>query len=82
MLFHLLYPLSCYAGLGWLNVVRYPSARTISSALTAMLISLLLGPWLNRQLDDSRDRPIRQRMGRWRQLWRSPGLRSPQRRQD
>jgi phospho-N-acetylmuramoyl-pentapeptide-transferase len=50
MLFHLLYPLSRFAGLGWLNVVRYPSARTISSTLTAMLISFLMGPWFIRQL--------------------------------
>jgi phospho-N-acetylmuramoyl-pentapeptide-transferase len=48
MLFHLLYPLRRY--LSWLNVVRYPSTRIIASALTAMLMSFLLGPWFIRQL--------------------------------
>lgn len=50
MLFHLLYPLRRYVGLGWLNVVRYPSARIIASTLTAMLMSFFLGPWFIRQL--------------------------------
>jgi phospho-N-acetylmuramoyl-pentapeptide-transferase len=50
MLFHLLYPLSKYRGLSWLNVVRYPSTRIIASTLTAMLMSFLLGPWFIRQL--------------------------------
>ncbi|PID38480.1 MAG: phospho-N-acetylmuramoyl-pentapeptide-transferase [Proteobacteria bacterium] len=50
MLFHLLYPLSRYTALRWLNVVRYPSSRIIASTLTAMLMSFLLGPWFIRQL--------------------------------
>ncbi|MBW2731546.1 MAG: phospho-N-acetylmuramoyl-pentapeptide-transferase [Deltaproteobacteria bacterium] len=50
MLFHLLYPLSRYAALRWLNVVRYPSSRIIASTMTAMLMSFLLGPWFIRQL--------------------------------
>jgi len=50
MLFHLLYPLHHLAGLSWLNVVRYPSTRIIASALSAMLMSFLLGPWFIRQL--------------------------------
>ena len=50
MLFHLLYPLSRYSALRWLNVVRYPSTRIITSTLTAMLMSFLLGPWFIRQL--------------------------------
>ncbi len=48
MIFHLLYPLRRY--IGWFNVVRYPSTRTISSTLTAMLISFMLGPWFIRKL--------------------------------
>ena len=50
MLFHLLYPLSKYAALRWLNVVRYPSTRIIASTMTAMLMSFLMGPWFIRQL--------------------------------
>ena len=52
MLFHLLFPLSKYAALRWLNVVRYPSSRIIASTLTAMLMSFLLGPWFIRRLQD------------------------------
>jgi len=52
MLFHLLYPLRKYRGLSWLNVVRYPSTRIIASALSAMLMSFLLGPWFIRQLQN------------------------------
>jgi phospho-N-acetylmuramoyl-pentapeptide-transferase len=50
MLFHLLYPLRVVKGLSWLNVVRYPSTRVIASALSAMVMSFLLGPWFIRQL--------------------------------
>lgn len=50
MLFHLLYPLRKHPGLSWLNVVRYPSTRIISSALTAMVMSFVLGPWFIRKL--------------------------------
>jgi len=50
MLFHLLYPLSKHAGLSWLNVVRYPSTRIIASALSAMVMSFVLGPWFIRKL--------------------------------
>jgi phospho-N-acetylmuramoyl-pentapeptide-transferase len=46
MLFHLLYPLSLnHPSLGFLNVVRYPSARIIFATLTALVMSFLLGPW-------------------------------------
>ena len=48
MLFHLLYPLRKH--LSWLNVVRYPSTRIIASALSAMLMSFLMGPWFIRKL--------------------------------
>jgi phospho-N-acetylmuramoyl-pentapeptide-transferase len=50
MLFYLLYRLRTVSGLGWLNVVRYPSTRTIASALTAMMMSFLMGPWFIRKL--------------------------------
>ncbi|MFH1130962.1 MAG: phospho-N-acetylmuramoyl-pentapeptide-transferase [Pseudomonadota bacterium] len=50
MLFHLLYWMRRFRGLGWLNVVRYASSRTIASTLTAMLISFLFGPWFIRRL--------------------------------
>ena len=45
MLYHLLYPLHTYHALRWLNLVRYVSTRTILAILTALLISLVLGPW-------------------------------------
>src|SRR6185436_5457568 len=50
MLYHLLYPLHSHAHLGWLNVVRYVSTRTILAVLTALSISLLLGPWFIERL--------------------------------
>ena len=45
MIYELLYPLHNLAGLGWLNVLRYPSFRAIMSALTAMVVSFLVAPW-------------------------------------
>ncbi len=45
MLYHLLFPLRGYAGLHWLNILRYVSSRTILAAFTALLLSLVLGPW-------------------------------------
>jgi phospho-N-acetylmuramoyl-pentapeptide-transferase len=48
MLFHLLYPL--HNEIGVLNVTRYVTFRTAASSLTALAISLLLGPWLIRKL--------------------------------
>ena len=44
MLFHLLYPLHSQAGL--FNVFRYITFRSALAALTALLLSLLLGPRL------------------------------------
>jgi phospho-N-acetylmuramoyl-pentapeptide-transferase len=57
MLYHLLYPLHTYPSLRFLNVVRYVSTRTILAMLTALLLSLLLGPWFierlrNRQIGE------------------------------
>jgi phospho-N-acetylmuramoyl-pentapeptide-transferase len=43
MLFHLLYPL--HDDYSVLNVVRYITFRTAAASLTALTLSLLLGPW-------------------------------------
>jgi len=50
MLFHLLYPL--HAQIPVLNVTRYITFRTGAASLTALALSLLLGPWLIRRLRD------------------------------
>jgi phospho-N-acetylmuramoyl-pentapeptide-transferase len=44
MLFHLLYPL--HEQWSVFNVVRYITFRTAAASLTALALSLLLGPWL------------------------------------
>jgi len=46
MLYHLLYSLHNIPALRFLNVVRYVSTRSILAILTALLLGLLLGPWL------------------------------------
>ncbi len=48
MLYHLLFPL--HASYSFFNVFRYITFRTIYAAITALLISFLLGPWLIRFL--------------------------------
>ncbi|MBM3781948.1 MAG: phospho-N-acetylmuramoyl-pentapeptide-transferase [Acidobacteria bacterium] len=48
MLYHLLLPL--VPSLPFLNVARYITFRTAAASLTALAISLLLGPWLIRRL--------------------------------
>jgi len=59
MLYHLLYPLA--DTLSGLNVVRYITFRTAAATLTALFISLLLGPWLIRKLASLRvGQPIRE----------------------
>jgi phospho-N-acetylmuramoyl-pentapeptide-transferase len=50
MLYHLLPPLAVY--FGPLNVIRYITFRTAAASLTALALSLLLGPWLIRKLRD------------------------------
>jgi phospho-N-acetylmuramoyl-pentapeptide-transferase len=51
MLFHLLYHvLSQIESLSFLRVVRYPSTRILAAAITALLISFLLGPWFIERL--------------------------------
>ncbi len=48
MFYHLLYPL--HESFGAFNVFRYITFRTAMATLTALLVSLLLGPWLIRHL--------------------------------
>jgi phospho-N-acetylmuramoyl-pentapeptide-transferase len=50
MLYHLLYPLHTYNHLSALNVVQYITFRTAAASLSALAISLVLGPWLIRKL--------------------------------
>jgi len=48
MLYHLLYPL--HQQISLLNVTRYITFRTAAASITALAISLLLGPWMIRKL--------------------------------
>lgn len=48
MFYHLLYPL--HTSIGAFNVFRYITFRTAMAALTALVVSLLLGPMLIRRL--------------------------------
>jgi phospho-N-acetylmuramoyl-pentapeptide-transferase len=48
MFYLLLYPL--HTDIGVFNVFRYITFRTAMAAMTALLVSLLLGPWLIRRL--------------------------------
>lgn len=48
MLYHLLYPLSEQFGV--LNVFRYITFRSAYAAVTALILSFLIGPWLIRRL--------------------------------
>ena len=50
MLYHLLYPL--HTTIGVLNVTRYITFRTAAASLSALVLSLLLGPWMIRKLRD------------------------------
>ena len=50
MLYQLLYPL--HTQFGVLNVTRYITFRTAAASLSALAISLLLGPWMIRRLRD------------------------------
>jgi phospho-N-acetylmuramoyl-pentapeptide-transferase len=54
MLFHLFYNvLAQYDALRWLRAFRYPSTRILAAAITALLISWLLGPWFIRRLKEA-----------------------------
>ena len=48
MLYHLLYSLS--PQIGALNVTRYITFRTAAASISALVISLAMGPWLIRTL--------------------------------
>jgi len=48
MLYHLLYPF--HTEISVLNVTRYTTFRTAAASLTALAISLVLGPWMVRKL--------------------------------
>ena len=48
MLYHLLFSLAPQVGV--LNVTRYITFRTAAASITALLLSLVLGPWLIRKL--------------------------------
>lgn len=52
MLYHFLYSLTDF----WIgfNVFRYITFRTVGAALTALILCLLLGPWLIRRLSRNR----------------------------
>jgi phospho-N-acetylmuramoyl-pentapeptide-transferase len=50
MLYHLFEYLSGIDGLGFLRVFRYVSTRVIAGALSALLLSFLLGPWFIERL--------------------------------
>ena len=50
MIYELLYGFRHLTGLGWLNVLRYPSFRAIMSAITAMVVSFLVAPWFIQKL--------------------------------
>src|SRR5688500_12671680 len=54
MLFHLFYNvLAQHESLSWLRAFRYPSTRILAAAITALLISWLLGPWFIRRLKEA-----------------------------
>ena len=48
MLYHLLYPL--HESFSILNVMRYITFRTAAASITALVLTLLLGPWMIRRL--------------------------------
>jgi phospho-N-acetylmuramoyl-pentapeptide-transferase len=52
MLYYLLPPLADAPMLGVLNVAQYITFRTAAASLTALLISLAVGPWMIRKLRD------------------------------
>jgi phospho-N-acetylmuramoyl-pentapeptide-transferase len=54
MLFHLFFDvLSKYEALSFLRAFRYPSTRILAAAVTALLLSFLLGPWFIQRLKDA-----------------------------
>ncbi len=49
MLFHLLYG-ALGDRIGWLRVFRYPSTRILAAAITALMLSFVVGPWFINRL--------------------------------
>src|SRR5579862_9895529 len=49
MLFHLLYG-ALGDKVGWLRVFRYTSTRILAAAITALLLSFIIGPWFIERL--------------------------------
>ena len=49
MLFHLLYG-TLGEKIGWLRVFRYTSTRILAAAITALLLSFVIGPWFIERL--------------------------------
>src|SRR3954470_5949939 len=49
MLFHLFYG-ALGDKIGFLRIFRYPSTRIIAAAITALLLSFILGPWFIEKL--------------------------------
>jgi len=59
MIYHLLYPL--HTTVSFFNVFRYITFRTIFASITALLICLVVGPWLIRKLQSLQiDQQIRE----------------------
>ena len=56
MLYHLLYPL--HSTFSVLNVTQYITFRTAAASLTAFLFSLVLGPWVIRELRNFQIRQV------------------------
>ena len=56
MLYHLLVPWA--KAFGPLNVFRYVTFRTAGAFLTALVVTLLLGPWIIRKLEGMRVRQV------------------------
>ena len=54
MFYHFLYPLHELPGLGFLNVFRYLTFRSAYAAITALMVSFLVGPHLIHWLRESR----------------------------
>src|SRR5688572_21557958 len=49
VLYHLLYEV-LGERIGWLRVFGYPSTRILAAAITALLLSFLIGPWFIERL--------------------------------
>jgi phospho-N-acetylmuramoyl-pentapeptide-transferase len=49
MLFHLFYG-ALGDRIGWLRVFRYPSTRILAAAITALILSFVVGPWFINRL--------------------------------